>query len=164
MAHKRPLTRKNGLTELESRYVLLKCADPNVPEHIIAKRAGYKGTPEKLRSVAAALNTRPQIIAALKDTKGIPSVSKENVTAAINQILHRDNVLPAVKVSAARLLLETIPGAFVPVTVNHSGQITLEAWVENMGGKPRELEAPAAIEAEVLGREENPPSPGETIQ
>ena len=160
MAHTRPLTRTNGLTPLEARYVLLKISDPNVPDHILAKRAGYKGTPDKLRETSARLNGRPQVIAALKAGKGLPAVTKDNVTGAINAILHDGNVLPSVKVSAARLLLETIPGGFVPLQHQHEGKFTLESLVDSMGGRPadvpRELPEGRTVPGKVTGREETP--------
>lgn len=162
MAHTRSLKRLSGLTPLETRFVELSLEFPDLPAWQICKDAGYGGTKRRLQISAAALSKKAHIIAALDNARReimqggkhfVPT--KDSVVRVMADLLEDKHVPPASRIAAGRLILETIPGAFVPLTVDHTGKVTLESWVEAMGGRPVDAPPqPKELEAEILDRKE----------
>jgi hypothetical protein len=146
---KRKPTKTHGLTDRERAFVKERRADPIAPNWLVAERAGYSGTKQRLGERARKLLAKPKIaslVFAPVTAKELAKVSDEDLKAEITRrltlILTSDHATNADKIKAADKLLATIPGGYVPVQLDARGQLTMEMLVHAMGGAPAEYAPP----------------------
>lgn len=135
----------DGLTELEAAFVRHRRADRVASNGEIAKRAGYEGSEHKLRTVAAELLRRPRVsdaIYAPSRPDDLPPPDEYELKEEIRRfwlITMRSPEAPmADRVRSADKLMSTIPGGYVPVTMEIGGKLSLEHLVRSMGGAPQD--------------------------
>lgn len=132
------------LYDREAAFVREKRKDPSAPYAVLLRKAGYKGTDRDMRTRLYKLLARPAVMAALtaprptKDSapEEIDTVHlKREVLVELRRILRDQRASSSDKIKAADKLLATIPGAYVPVGVHHTGSLTLDNLLNVMEGK-----------------------------
>lgn len=136
-----------GLTAKEAAFVRERKKDPKAPGAKIARRAGYRGTEQKLRVRACEVAKNPRVAAALYASVApaplpkVPPTDEEikvEVRAKWLAILRDPRASHGDKIKAGDKLMATVKGGFVPVEFKGEGTFTLEHWVRAMGGAPEE--------------------------
>ena len=137
----------DGFNDRQRRAIQLRIEDGLSMDWEIFQKAGYEGNVRTLRISAMEFFRRPDVKIELGKYREMTATRKPTVDKAWvmrnAQMLFDDPKMPFTgKVPILRLLAEMIPGALVPTKMEHSGQITLESWVDAMGGRPEDAPKP----------------------
>lgn len=141
----------DGLTERKRAFVVARRADITSPNWVIAQRAGFLGDEMALGKRAQWILKDPKVMAAIHapnpaadagidDEDGLKLEMRRHLLRIV-----RSGVSDSDKLKAIDKVLATIPGGYVPVTVDLKGKLTMEGIVRAMGGAPDE-ETPALPE------------------
>lgn len=131
----------DGLTDRERAFAQERRKDPTVPNHVIAKRAGFEGNAQKLSERARLLMQKPAVCTIIYAPAPIEPLDDGKVGEELKRFfltVVRSNASPADKIRAADKLGATLQGFYVPVQVDMKGKMTMEAIVRAMGGAPEE--------------------------
>lgn len=137
-----------GLSEREQAFALERRKDPTSPGWIIAQRAGFLGSSQKLSERARLLMKKPAImglVCAPADRDPLDNESGELDDEKLLVFLKyqllkivRGGAADKDKLSAIDKLIATVPGGYAPLQVDAKGKITMEMLVRAMGGAPEE--------------------------